>query len=196
VRWGCRKVGAPAIDPRAKPPLVRLEHLLVKGSQVERASDSGGQPRDRRAVAWDTGRDAGKYVILEVEVGGTEGGVGREDLIGDGLVPPVVGGEAVKGYARHRRLDGIVLVITASRANEHALSLCHLSWHRGRMDLPRFRGHLPSRQRPREGVQMGRKHTHCSTDFRAEAVRLAESSGQSVRQVAMDLGISNESLRR
>ena len=43
---------------------------------------------------------------------------------------------------------------------------------------------------------MGRKHTHYSAEFRAEAVRLAETSGQSIRQVAMDLGISNESLRR
>ena len=43
---------------------------------------------------------------------------------------------------------------------------------------------------------MGRKHTHYSTEFRAEAVRLAETSGQSIRSVAMDLGISNESLRR
>ena len=43
---------------------------------------------------------------------------------------------------------------------------------------------------------MGRKHTHYSAEFRAEAVRLVETSGQSIRQVAMDLGISNESLRR
>ncbi len=43
---------------------------------------------------------------------------------------------------------------------------------------------------------MGRKHTHYSTEFRAEAVRLVEASGQSIRQVALDLGISNESLRR
>ena len=43
---------------------------------------------------------------------------------------------------------------------------------------------------------MGRKHTHYSTEFRAEAVRLAETSGQSIRQVALDLGISNETLRR
>ena len=43
---------------------------------------------------------------------------------------------------------------------------------------------------------MGRKHTHYSTEFRVEAVRLAETSGQSVRQVAMELGISNESLSR
>lgn len=43
---------------------------------------------------------------------------------------------------------------------------------------------------------MGRKHTHYSPEFRAEAVRLAETSGQSIRQVALDLGISNESLRR
>ncbi len=41
---------------------------------------------------------------------------------------------------------------------------------------------------------MGRKHTHYSTEFRAEAVRLAETSGQSVRQVALDLGISNQTL--
>ena len=43
---------------------------------------------------------------------------------------------------------------------------------------------------------MGRKHTRYSTEFRAEAVRLADTSGPSIRQVAMDLGISNESLRR
>jgi transposase len=43
---------------------------------------------------------------------------------------------------------------------------------------------------------MGRKHTHYSEEFRAEAVRLAETSGQSIRGVALDLGISNESLRR
>jgi transposase-like protein len=41
-----------------------------------------------------------------------------------------------------------------------------------------------------------RRHTHYSTEFRAEAVRLAETSDQSIRQVAMELGISNESLRR
>ena len=41
-----------------------------------------------------------------------------------------------------------------------------------------------------------RRHTHYSLEFRAEAVRLAETSGQSIRQVAMDLGISNESLAR
>ena len=41
-----------------------------------------------------------------------------------------------------------------------------------------------------------RRHTHYSTEFRAEAVRLAETSGQSIRQVAMELGISNESLAR
>lgn len=41
-----------------------------------------------------------------------------------------------------------------------------------------------------------RRHTHYSTEFRAEAVRLAETSGQSIRQIAMELGISNESLAR
>ena len=33
-------------------------------------------------------------------------------------------------------------------------------------------------------------------EFRAEAVRLARSPGNSIRQVARDLSISNESLRR
>lgn len=33
-------------------------------------------------------------------------------------------------------------------------------------------------------------------EFRAEAVRLARSPGHSVHQVARDLGIANESLRR
>ena len=39
-----------------------------------------------------------------------------------------------------------------------------------------------------------RRHRHYSTEFRAEAVRLAETSGQSIRQVALDLGIANETL--
>ena len=43
---------------------------------------------------------------------------------------------------------------------------------------------------------MGRKHQHYSEEFRAEAVRVAETSGQSIRQVALDLGIANESLGR
>jgi len=33
-------------------------------------------------------------------------------------------------------------------------------------------------------------------EFRAEAIRLAREPGHSIRSVAMDLGISNESLRR
>ena len=41
---------------------------------------------------------------------------------------------------------------------------------------------------------MGRKHRHYSEEFRAEAVRLAETSGHSIRQVAMDLGIANQTL--
>jgi len=41
-----------------------------------------------------------------------------------------------------------------------------------------------------------RRHRHYSEEFRAEAVRLAETSGQSIRQVALDLGIANESLGR
>jgi transposase len=39
-----------------------------------------------------------------------------------------------------------------------------------------------------------RRHTHYSTEFRAEAVRLAETSGQSIRSVALELGISNQTL--
>jgi transposase len=35
-----------------------------------------------------------------------------------------------------------------------------------------------------------------SPEFRAEAVRLARQPGHSVRQIALDLGIANESLRR
>ncbi len=41
-----------------------------------------------------------------------------------------------------------------------------------------------------------RRHTHYSTEFQAEAIRLAATSGQSIRQVALDLGISNETLGR
>ena len=41
-----------------------------------------------------------------------------------------------------------------------------------------------------------RRHTHYSTEFRAEAVRLAETSGQSIRQVALDLGIATSPSRR
>jgi transposase len=33
-----------------------------------------------------------------------------------------------------------------------------------------------------------------ATEFKTEAVRLARTSGQSLRQVAMDLGISNQTL--
>ena len=33
-----------------------------------------------------------------------------------------------------------------------------------------------------------------SDEFRAEAIRLARSSGQSIRQVAVELGVSNETL--
>jgi len=39
-----------------------------------------------------------------------------------------------------------------------------------------------------------RRHRHYSTEFRAEAVRLAETSGQSIRSVALDLGIANQTL--
>jgi len=39
-----------------------------------------------------------------------------------------------------------------------------------------------------------RRHRHYSTEFRAEAVRLATTSGQSIRSVALDLGIANQTL--
>jgi transposase-like protein len=41
---------------------------------------------------------------------------------------------------------------------------------------------------------MGRKHRHYSDEFRADAVRLAETPGQSIRQVALDLRIANQSV--
>src|SRR5690242_13069586 len=62
------------------------------------------------------------------------------------------------------------------------------------MDLTRFRGPLPSRHVRGKESTLGRKHTHYATEFRAEAVRLAETSDQSIRQVALDLGISNQML--
>ena len=40
------------------------------------------------------------------------------------------------------------------------------------------------------------KQRHYSEEFRAEAIRLALNSGQSVRQTALDLGMSNETLSR
>ncbi len=43
---------------------------------------------------------------------------------------------------------------------------------------------------------MGSNQQHYSEEFRAEAVRLVATSGQSIRSVAKDLGISDESLRR
>ena len=43
---------------------------------------------------------------------------------------------------------------------------------------------------------MSRGSTPYPPEFRAEAVRLARQPGQSMRKVAMNLGIANESLRR
>jgi transposase-like protein len=40
------------------------------------------------------------------------------------------------------------------------------------------------------------KLRHYSEEFRTEAIRLALNSGQSVRQTALDLGMSNETLSR
>ena len=41
---------------------------------------------------------------------------------------------------------------------------------------------------------MGIKGRRYPPEFRAEAVRLAQTSGKSLRQVALELGISNETL--
>jgi transposase len=41
---------------------------------------------------------------------------------------------------------------------------------------------------------MGTRRRQYTPEFKAEAVRLAATSGESLRQVAMDLGISNETL--
>jgi transposase len=41
---------------------------------------------------------------------------------------------------------------------------------------------------------MGTSRRPYPAEFKAEAVRLARTSGKSLRQVALDLGISNESL--
>lgn len=41
---------------------------------------------------------------------------------------------------------------------------------------------------------MRRKYRQYSAEFRAEAVRLVQTSNQSARQVAMDLGIANQTL--
>ena len=41
---------------------------------------------------------------------------------------------------------------------------------------------------------MGTRRREYTPEFRAEAVRLAGTSGKSLRQVAMDLGVSNETL--
>ena len=84
---------------------------------------------------------------------------------------------------------------TQRPGRQNAPGACQLEWHAAFWTYPAFvdtyyRGTV----RGKESTL--RRHTHYSTEFRAEAVRLAETSGQSVRQVAMDLGISNESLRR
>ena len=49
---------------------------------------------------------------------------------------------------------------------------------------------------PEPGVHMPDPKPPYPPEFRAEAVRLARQPGQSIRQVAHDLGIANESLRR
>ena len=42
----------------------------------------------------------------------------------------------------------------------------------------------------------GKRQPTSTAEFRADAVRLVEQSDQSLRQVAMDLGLAPESLRR
>ncbi len=68
------------------------------------------------------------------------------------------------------------------------MGLCHLAWRGVRWTYPAFvdtyhRGSVRGKE-----STLRRKHTHYSTEFRAEAVRLAETSGQSIRQVAHGSG--------
>lgn len=49
---------------------------------------------------------------------------------------------------------------------------------------------------PVEGVHIPNPKPPYPPEFRAEAIPLARAPGHSIRSVAMDLGISNESLRR
>lgn len=42
----------------------------------------------------------------------------------------------------------------------------------------------------------GKRQPTYTAEFRADAVRLAEQSGKSLREVAADLGLATESLRR
>lgn len=44
--------------------------------------------------------------------------------------------------------------------------------------------------------RVGKRQPTYTAEFRADAVRLAEASDQSLRQVAADLGLAPESLRR
>ncbi len=62
--------------------------------------------------------------------------------------------------------------------------------------LPRFDGHLETRTMgPREGVWMPGRRGY-PPEFRAEAVELYHTSDKSIRDIAAELGISSESLRR
>jgi transposase len=49
---------------------------------------------------------------------------------------------------------------------------------------------------PGKGVHMGEPRPRYPTEFRAEAVRLAREPGHTLREVARDLDVSYESLRR
>jgi transposase len=46
-----------------------------------------------------------------------------------------------------------------------------------------------------KGVQVPRSHPPYPEEFRAEAIRLARSSDETIAQIAADLGISDQTLR-
>lgn len=65
------------------------------------------------------------------------------------------------------------------------------------VELTRFGGTQQlGRSRPEPGVHMPNPKPPQPPEFRAEAVRLARQPGHSIRQVAHDLRIANELLRR
>jgi transposase len=64
---------------------------------------------------------------------------------------------------------------------------------RGTWTYPGFVDTYHRGRRRRKESTLG-KQRHYTDEFRRDAVRLAESSGQSIRQVALDLGINNQTL--
>ena len=65
------------------------------------------------------------------------------------------------------------------------------------VDLTRFRGHLiAGAEGPeRKGGQVPRTRPPYPPEFRAEAVRLAKTSGEPIARIAKDLGVSDQTLR-